>query len=144
MQSKLGLVGLDDVGDRASYELPGGMQQHAAIARVLVNHPDVILVDELYGALDAMTRESLQKELLGIWRDTRKTIFFITHSVEKAVYLATRVIGMNPRPAQLILDMDVQISQLQSEQDPQEVRSSNELVAIRKEIVHKIYQSSTG
>lgn len=144
VQSMLELVGLGDVGDRASYELSGGMQQRAAIARVLVNEPDVILMDEPFGALDAMTRESLQEELLGIWRNTHKTIFFITHSVEEAVYLGSRVIVMSPRPGEVIFDKDVRISELESEQDPQKVRLSSQFAAYREEIVRKIYESFTA
>lgn len=144
VQGMLELVGLGDFGDRAPYELSGGMQQRAAIARVLVNEPDVILMDEPFGALDALTRERLQEELLGIARQTNKTVFFITHSVEEAVYLGSRVVVMSPRPGRVVLDKDVRMPDLQAKAltDPAEVRSSAQFAAMREEIAHKIYQGS--
>ena len=80
------------------------MQQRCQIARVLTNDPEIILMDEPFGALDALTRERLQDELLGIWRETHKTIVFITHSVDEAVFLRPRVMVMSPRPGRIVLD----------------------------------------
>jgi taurine transport system ATP-binding protein len=98
------MVGLTDFKDHRPYELSGGMQQRCQIARVLTNDPDIVLMDEPFGALDALTRERLQNELLEIWRQTRKTVLFITHSVEEAVLLGTRVLVMSPRPGSIVLD----------------------------------------
>lgn len=137
----LELVGLSEFAERAPYELSGGMQQRAAIARALVNEPDVLLMDEPFGALDALTRERLQEELLGIWRQTRKTVFFITHSVEEAVYLGTRVLVMSPRPGRVVLDRDVRLPELENT-DPQEVRASSAFAALREEIALTIYRGA--
>lgn len=100
----LELVGLADFADHRPYELSGGMQQRCQIARVLVNAPSIVLMDEPFGALDALTRERLQAELLEIWRATGQTILFITHSVDEAVFLGSRVLVMSPRPGRIVLD----------------------------------------
>ncbi|MCU1359869.1 MAG: transporter ATP-binding protein [Ilumatobacteraceae bacterium] len=97
-------VGLTEFADRAVYELSGGMQQRCQIARVLANDPGVMLMDEPLGALDALTREHLQTELRRIWRETARTVFLITHSVEEAVGLGSRVIVMSQRPGRAVLD----------------------------------------
>jgi taurine transport system ATP-binding protein len=97
-------VGLTDFADRAVYELSGGMQQRCQIARVLANDPGVMLMDEPLGALDALTREHLQSELRRIWRETGRTVLLITHSVEEAVALGSRVIVLSPRPGRVVYD----------------------------------------
>jgi taurine transport system ATP-binding protein len=136
----LQLVGLDGFARRAPYELSGGMQQRVAIARVLANDPAFLLMDEPFGALDALARERLQEELLKIWRATQAAVFFITHSAEEAVYLATRVIVMSPRPGRILLDRKVEFSQRVNAK-PREVRSDPEFIAVREEIVERIYGS---
>ena len=97
----LALVGLKDSEHKFPYELSGGMQQRAAIARALIHDPKLILMDEPFGALDALTREKMNLELLHIWREARKTILFVTHGITEAVFLGTRVIVLTSGPARM-------------------------------------------
>ncbi|OZG57615.1 ABC transporter ATP-binding protein [Bifidobacterium tissieri] len=105
----LSMVGLSDAADRKPYELSGGMQQRAQIARVLAADPAVVLMDEPFGALDALTRENLQVELRRIWQEQRKTVFFITHSVDEAIFLGTRVVVMSAHPGTVLMDIPVDV-----------------------------------
>jgi NitT/TauT family transport system ATP-binding protein len=97
----LELVGLTGFADRPPWELSGGMQQRVALCRALVADPSILLMDEPFAALDALTREDLSLELQRIWNDHRKTILFVTHSIEEAVLLADRVVVMTPRPGRI-------------------------------------------
>ncbi len=134
----LQLVGLREFSRRAPYELSGGMQQRAAIARVLVNEPRIMLMDEPFGALDALTREHMQEELLKIWRTTQTTIILITHSVEEAVYLGTRILVMSPRPGRVVADVAVPFS-LEAG-DSRAIKSRPDFVAKREAILNYIWR----
>ena len=97
----LALVGLKGAEDKYPYQLSGGMQQRASIARALIHDPKLILMDEPFGALDALTREKMNLELLRIWQEAKKTIVFVTHGITEAVFLGTRVIVLTSGPARM-------------------------------------------
>lgn len=129
----INLVGLEGFADHFPHELSGGMKQRVAIARALAYDPEVLLMDEPFAAVDAQTRETLQDELLRIWEETGKTIVFVTHSIEEAVFLADRVavLATNPGSVKEVLDIDLPRPRHNSD-----IRSSAEFGWVR----HKVWE----
>ncbi len=127
----LALVGLSGFEERHPHELSGGMKQRVAIARSLAYDPEVLMMDEPFAALDAQTRETLQGELLGIWERSRKTIIFITHGIDEAVYLGQRVAVMTSRPGRIKHVIEVPLERRRPDED---VRSRPEFGRIRHEV----------
>jgi NitT/TauT family transport system ATP-binding protein/sulfonate transport system ATP-binding protein len=125
------LVGLESAANRYPSQLSGGMKQRVAIARVLANNANILLMDEPFGALDALTREQLQRELLQIWSRARVTVVFVTHSVEEAALLADRVLVMSAGPGRIESDINVDLPR------PREV-SSPEFNAVRRELARRL------
>ncbi len=123
----LDMIGLAAFADAYPHQLSGGMKQRVAIARVLANDARVVLMDEPFGALDAMTRERLQDELLGLWASTGLTVVFVTHAIEEAIFLADRVVVMSPGPGRIVRDVRVDLPR------PRDV-SSPEFNALRREL----------
>lgn len=131
----INLVGLGDFADALPKTLSGGMKQRCAIARAYAVDPSVLLMDEPFGALDALTRVQLQDQLLDTWRRERRTVMFITHDVDEAVYLANRVIVMAARPGRLKEIIPVDLPYPRTE----EIRLSPEFTAIRNRVWHAVY-----
>jgi NitT/TauT family transport system ATP-binding protein len=110
----MAMVGLAGQEDKFPYELSGGMQQRAAIARALVHDPKLVLMDEPFGALDALTREKMNLELLRIWKESGKTIVFVTHGISEAVFLGTRVVVFTAGPARMADNFQIEFDRLRT------------------------------
>ncbi|MCR9125234.1 MAG: ABC transporter ATP-binding protein [Rhodobacteraceae bacterium] len=135
----LDVVGLGAFKEKAIYELSGGMQQRVALARCLANDPDVILMDEPLGALDALTREKMQGLVLKLWKETGKTIILITHSVEEALLLGERLIVMAPRPGRIHKQYHLPFADMGVNADLREVKHHPDYTRTREEILNMIW-----
>jgi ABC-type taurine transport system ATPase subunit len=142
VEQYLRTVGLWEFRDGYPYELSGGMQQRLAIVRAIVNQPKVLLMDEPFGALDALTREKMQEELHAVWRRTGMTVVFITHSVEEAVYLGTDVAVMSPRPGRIVERFQVDFSRQPEGRNIRAIKASAEFVAVRERVLSLIWEMS--
>lgn len=125
----LKVVGLEEFENSYPHELSGGMKQRVAIVRALVNNPKALFMDEPFGALDAQTRNVMQAELLRIWQEQQKTVVFVTHSVDEAIYLADRVVIMSARPGQINEILEIEIPRPR-------VRTSSEVNWYRQRVLH--------
>lgn len=132
----LSMVGLDGFDSKFPHELSGGMKQRVSICRALVHDPDLLLMDEPFGALDALTREQLNLDLQAIWQTARKTVMFITHSISEAVFLADRVLVIGPRPGRIVDEVRVDLARPRSD----DVRESREFAQHTRRI-RELFQS---
>lgn len=128
------LVGLSDFADKKPYELSGGMRQRASLARALVNDPEMILLDEPFGALDAFTRTTMQGLVRRIWKETGTTVFMITHDVDEALTLSTRILVMTERPGRILKEFDVDFTR-QMDDSHDDARYSEDYMRLRREML---------
>lgn len=131
----LKLVGLEKFANAYPHQLSGGMKQRVSIARALVNNPDILLLDEPFGALDAFTRMNMQKEVLNIWEKEKTTMILVTHDIDEAIFLADRVIVMSSRPGTIKKIINVDLARPR-------IRSNFDYIKIRNEIYREFFEES--
>jgi NitT/TauT family transport system ATP-binding protein len=131
-RAMLDLVQLTEFAGHYPYQLSGGMQQRVAIARALSFEPSILLMDEPFGALDEMTRERMQIELLRIWSQTGTTVVFVTHSIPEAVFLSTRVVVMSPRPGRIAGSIEIDLPQPRDDQTRESPRFFEKMTGVRE------------
>ena len=135
----LDIVGLTGFGETPTYQLSGGMQQRVALARCLINDPQLILMDEPLGALDALTREKMQSLILELWKETGKTIIIITHSVEEALLLGERVFVMAPRPGRIHKEYNLPFAEQGLKKSLRAIKQQKDFGTVREEILTMIW-----
>jgi NitT/TauT family transport system ATP-binding protein len=144
VRTLLRLVGLDGFRNHYPWQLSGGMQQRVAIARALVTNPPILLMDEPFGALDEMTRERLNGELLNVCSETGATVLFVTHSISEAVFLSTRVVVLGPRPGRIERVVDVDLQRPRTEKTRALPRFFDLVTAVREHLVEDPALTAAG
>lgn len=128
-------VKLEGFGKKATFELSGGMKQRVALARVLANYPQVILMDEPLGALDALTRTNMQNLIRDIWEENNITIIFITHDIDEALTLGTRIVVMSKRPGKILNEFNINFTDKISKEKSKDIMYTDEYIKIKREIL---------